>query len=47
LTTTLLNVSTTRCYTPYARGRLVITLLGDGRFTVEITQGADKWEIRA
>jgi len=28
---------------PYARGRLVITPLGAGRFTVEITRGADKW----
>ncbi len=32
---------------PYARGRLVISLLGDGRFTVEVTRGADKWAIRA
>src|SRR6266852_1421294 len=32
---------------PYARGRLVITPLGDGRFTVEVTRGADKWAIRA
>jgi len=29
---------------PYARGRLVITPLG---FTVEVTQGAGKWAIRA
>jgi len=26
---------------------LVITLLGDGRFTAEVTRGADKWAIRA
>ena len=32
---------------PYARGRLVITPLGDGRFTVEVTRGASKWAIRA
>jgi len=32
---------------PYASGRLVITSLGDGRFTVEVTRGADKWAIRA
>src|SRR5216684_3304188 len=32
---------------PYARGRLVITPLGDGRFTAEVTRGADKWAIRA
>jgi hypothetical protein len=32
---------------PYARGRLVIAPLGDGRFTVEVTRGADKWAIRA
>ncbi len=32
---------------PYARGRLVITPLGDRRFTVEVTRGADKWAIRA
>jgi 5-methylcytosine-specific restriction endonuclease McrA len=32
---------------PYARGRLVITPLGNGRFTVEVTQRANKWEIRA
>jgi hypothetical protein len=28
---------------PYARGRLV----GAGRFTFEVTRGADKWAIRA
>jgi 5-methylcytosine-specific restriction endonuclease McrA len=32
---------------PYARGRLIITPLGDGRFTVEVARGADKWAIRA
>ena len=32
---------------PYARGRLVVTPLGGGRFTVEVTRGADKWAIRA
>ena len=32
---------------PYARGRLVITPLGAGRFTVEVARGADKWAIRA
>ena len=32
---------------PYARGRLVITPLGEGRFTCEVTRGADKWAIRA
>jgi hypothetical protein len=31
---------------PYARGRLVITPVGDGRFTVEVTRGANKWAIR-
>jgi len=32
---------------PYARGRLIITPLGDGRFTCEVTRGADKWAVRA
>jgi 5-methylcytosine-specific restriction endonuclease McrA len=32
---------------PYARGRLVITPFGDGRFSCEVTQGADKWAVRA
>ena len=32
---------------PYARGRLVITPLGDGRFTCKVTRGADKWAVRA
>jgi len=33
---------------PYARGRLLITPpLGDGRFTADVTRGADKWAIRA
>jgi hypothetical protein len=31
---------------PYVRGRLVITPLGAGRFTVEVTRGAAKWAIR-
>jgi hypothetical protein len=32
---------------PYARGRLSGTPLGAGRFTAEVTRGADKWAIRA
>jgi hypothetical protein len=28
---------------PYARGRLVITPLGGGRFTAKVTRGADEW----
>ena len=32
---------------PYARGRLVITTLDEGRFTCQVTYGADKWAIRA
>ncbi len=31
---------------PYSHGHLVITPLGDGRFTVEVTQQANEWEIR-
>jgi hypothetical protein len=31
----------------YVRGRLVISSLGGGRFTIEVTRGADKWAIRA
>jgi 5-methylcytosine-specific restriction endonuclease McrA len=31
---------------PYARGRLIIIPLGDGRFTSEVTRGADEWAIR-
>jgi 5-methylcytosine-specific restriction endonuclease McrA len=31
---------------PYARGRLVVTPLGKGRFTAEVTRGADKWALR-
>ena len=31
---------------PYARGRLVITALGQGRFTFEVIHGADKWVTR-
>jgi hypothetical protein len=32
---------------PYVRGRLVITPLGEGRFTCEVIRGAHKWAIRA
>ena len=32
---------------PYARGRLLITPRGQGRFTFEVMHGADKWVIRA
>src|SRR5580765_6724513 len=32
---------------PYARGRLVIIPLGEGRFTCEVTRGADKLAVRA
>jgi len=32
---------------PYARGCLVITALGQGRFSFEVMQGADKWANRA
>jgi hypothetical protein len=32
---------------PYARGRLAIIPLGDGRFTIEVARRADKWAIRA
>jgi hypothetical protein len=32
---------------PYARGRLVITPHGDGRFICEVIRGADKWAIQA
>ena len=32
---------------PYARGRLVITPLGDGGFTTKVARGAHKWAIRA
>ena len=32
---------------PYARGRLVVTPRGAGRFTVQVTCGADKWPSRA
>jgi len=32
---------------PYARGRLVITARGQGRFTFEVIQGADKWVTRS
>jgi 5-methylcytosine-specific restriction endonuclease McrA len=31
---------------PYLRGRLVITPLGQGRFTFTVVRGADKWAIR-
>ena len=30
---------------PYAHGRLVITPLGVGRFTIEVIRGADKWAL--
>jgi len=32
---------------PYACGRLVITPLGEARFTAAVTRGADKWAVRA
>ena len=32
---------------PYPVGRLVITPLGHGRFTVDVIRAADKWTIRA
>ena len=32
---------------PYAGGWLVVTPLGAGRFTVEVTRGADKWALGA
>ena len=32
---------------PYARGRLVVTPLGDGRFTFEVIRGIDKWATRS
>jgi hypothetical protein len=32
---------------PYARGRLVITPVGAGRFAIEVVRGADKWVLRA
>src|SRR5258707_14258775 len=31
---------------PYARGRLVITPLGDGQFTFTVVRGTDKWATR-
>jgi 5-methylcytosine-specific restriction endonuclease McrA len=31
---------------PYARGRLVTTPLGQGRFTFTVVRGTDKWAIR-
>ena len=31
----------------YLRGRLLITPLGAGRFTCEVTREADKWAVRA
>jgi 5-methylcytosine-specific restriction endonuclease McrA len=31
---------------PYARGRLVITPLGQGHFTFEVIRGTDKWATR-
>jgi 5-methylcytosine-specific restriction endonuclease McrA len=32
---------------PYARGWLLITALGQGRFTFEVMQGTDKWVARS
>ena len=32
---------------PYARGRLVITPTGEGRFTFAVIRGGDKWTQRA
>jgi 5-methylcytosine-specific restriction endonuclease McrA len=32
---------------PYVRGRLVITVLGQGRFTFEVVHGANKWATRS
>src|SRR6266478_4114358 len=32
---------------PYARGRLVITPLGQGQFTFTVVRGADKWVPRS
>ena len=32
---------------PYARGRLVISSLGEGHFTFEVIQGTHKWVIRS
>jgi 5-methylcytosine-specific restriction endonuclease McrA len=32
---------------PYARGRLVITVRGQGQFAFEVVHGADKWVTRA
>jgi hypothetical protein len=32
---------------PYARGRLVVTPFGGGRFTSEVIRGVDEWAIRA
>ena len=32
---------------PYARGRLVITARGQGRFTLEVIHGTDKWVTRS
>jgi 5-methylcytosine-specific restriction endonuclease McrA len=32
---------------PYARGRLVITPLGQGQFTFTVVRGTDKWATRS
>jgi len=32
---------------PYARGRLMITARGQGRFTFEVIHGTDKWVTRS
>src|ERR1700730_15294114 len=31
---------------PYARGRLIITPVGEGRFTAQATRGGNKWAAR-
>jgi hypothetical protein len=31
---------------PYARGRLVITPMGQGQFTFMVVRGTDKWATR-
>ena len=41
------NQMMTFTFSAIARGRLVITPLGEGRFTTEVTRAANKWAIRA